>query len=332
MGRGVALSIEEQAKILAFHRVKMRVADIARETGRSPSAVTAVIRRGKVRRRERKRGPRRKIRGAAVRALIRAARTGRYTARDLQRAHASDLSVRRVQQLLKADPDLVYRKGEVAPRLLPQHREKRREWATEMLLRGPRPWRKTIFSDEKRFCLDGPDGLSARWTDARVGKRWFGKRQASGGGLMVWGCFSRRGKGELQFVEGTINSAAYTSTLAAGLMPFMDEKHPNGCIFQQDNAPCHKSNYTLEWMAANGIVTMDWPARSPDMNPIENLWGLMARDVYRHDRVFENTEELRGAIIRAWEKIPMSHLQALADSMPSRTMELKERKGGETHY
>ena len=48
---------------------------------------------------------------------------------------------------------------------------------------------------------------------------------------------------------------------------------------------------------------MDWPARSPDLNPIENVWAVMVREVYSGAHQFENVQELENAVFNAWGKI-----------------------------
>jgi hypothetical protein len=75
---------------------------------------------------------------------------------------------------------------------------------------------------------------------------------------------------------------------------------------------------------------LPWPARSPDLNPIENLWSIMSRYVYANGRQFSSVSELTAALYEAWDAIDMSVLLALIESMPRRCKEcIKKHK---THY
>ena len=90
---------------------------------------------------------------------------------------------------------------------------------------------RTIFSDEKRFCLDGPDEFSHHWTDKRLDPRYFSTRQNGGGGVMIWGCFSAAGASKLAVIEGTLDSVGYCTIPENVLLPFAEENHVEGWRF-----------------------------------------------------------------------------------------------------
>ena len=205
-------------------------------------------------------------------------------------------------------------------------------WAKNQLRLDPRLWGRTIFSDEKRFSLDGPDGEAYYWADKRIEDKTFSKRQQGGGGVMVWGCFCLRGRPELFIVPNTLNSEKYVELLQNTLEPFAEKTFKGSWRYQQDNAPMHNSKYTKEYFMEAEINVIEWPPRSPDLNPIENLWGNLVRSVYADNRQFEYEDDLIEAIKYAWENIDQDLVQKLVDSMTDRCTEVIERRGGKTHY
>ncbi len=201
-------------------------------------------------------------------------------------------TVRRVQQVLHAAGHLEYTRMRAATKLTPWHRSKRMDWAKIQLRLSPALWKRTIFSDEKRFCLDGPDGAAYYWADKRLDKRYFSRRQQGGKSVMVWGCFSWKGKPELVFVPNTMNAQRYVRLLEDHLEPFGDGKHPNWFRLQQDNAKSHTAKITDQYFMEAGVSVLSWPSRSPDLNPIENLWAQVVRDVYSNFRHFDCEDDL----------------------------------------
>lgn len=149
---------------------------------------------------------------------------------------------------------------------------------------------------------------------------------------MLWACFSRKGKSPLKFVSGNIDSSHYCAILGTSLLPFVEHHHPHGALFQQDNAPCHTSAMTREWFFDMEVAVLNWPSRSPDLNPIENLWGMLAQKVYNNGRQFDCVDDLKEALVMAWDSIELSTLQNLVQSMTNRLLTVVERRGGPTPY
>ena len=103
-------------------------------------------------------------------------------------------------------------------------------------------------------------------------------------------------------------------------------------IFQQDNTPCHSSKDTIDWLNKNNIKVLKWPSRSPDLNPIENLWEIITRAVYANGKQFSCVTELKDAILLAWENIELETLEKLVGSMSNRVFEIIKANGGSIKY
>ncbi len=132
---------------------------------------------------------------------------------------------------------------------------------------------------------------------------------------MVWGCMSAAGTGELQFIEGTMNANMYCDILKQRLS--------RRAVFQHDNDPKHTSKTTTALLNTLRVKVMDWPSMSPDLNPIEHLWGILKRKV--EERKVSNIQQLRDVVMEEWKRTPVTTCEALVNSMPKRVKAVLEK-------
>lgn len=190
-----------------------------------------------------------------------------------------------------------------------------------------------IFSDESKFNLFYSDGSIPVWRTPRTGllpKNICPTVKFGGGSVMVWACFSYHGKGRLHFIDGIMDAASYCSILSDHLFASASQMNLNKFIFMQDNDPKHKSRLVKEFLADNEVELLEWPAQSPDMNPIENLWRIIKVKIA--EKRPKNKNELKEEIVRAWAEIPDETCKKLALSFKKRAVELYRAKGNYINY
>lgn len=150
---------------------------------------------------------------------------------------------------------------------------------------------------------------------------------------MVWGCMTATGVGELFLCEGRMNSHRYIEMLEEVLEPsalkLFDEDVPD-YIFQQDNAPCHKSRTVTSWFRENDIRVLEWPAQSPDLSPIEHLWSILKVKVSKFKCNSKDT--LKTKVKEVWNSITQEECFRLVASMPRRVHAVIKARGGTTKY
>ncbi|CDF37794.1 unnamed protein product [Chondrus crispus] len=149
---------------------------------------------------------------------------------------------------------------------------------------------------------------------------------------MILGAFSSKGMSSLAFLNGMQDSAAYCTTLDNYLLPFAYCYHDDSLVFMQDGASIHRSNLTHSWLNQLEINLLPWPSRSPDLNPIENVWGHLARAVYANGRQFTSRDALVDAIQQCWNGIALHYCNSLISLMPSRCLKAIVRSGDLTGY
>ncbi|KAK3562899.1 hypothetical protein QTP86_011137 [Hemibagrus guttatus] len=146
-----------------------------------------------------------------------------------------------------------------------------------------------------------------------------GEREDGGGSVMVWGCMSAAGTGELQFIEGTMNANMHCDILKQSMIPSL-WRLGRRAVFQHDNDPKHTSKATTALLKKLRVKVMHWPSMSPDLNPIEHLWGILKWKV--EERKVSNIHQLRDAVMEEWKRIPVATCEALVNPMPKRCKKL----------
>ena len=207
--------------------------------------------------------------------------------------------------------------------LKPEHIAKRLEFAYSPNLHVSKD---LLFSDESWFMLG--DQRTTQWVHRDSGEEPVPlpaeKRVGREIKLMVFAIIGV-GIRKITFADGSEDSTEYISMLESTLLPIL-EKETTTKVFMQDGASCHWSAQTREWHDKHGVILLEgWPARSPDLNPIEHFWAIFKRAVFA--KKISDLEEMKAEILRVFESIPQSTVDKLVLSFPKRIAALRASKG-----
>ena len=152
-----------------------------------------------------------------------------------------------------------------------------------------------------------------------------------GGGVLVWGCMSASGVGNLHFIDGIMDHKMYIDILKTNLHPSAAKMDLEGnFIFQQDNDPKHTALNTKLWLLHNVPKQLNTPPQSPDINPIEHLWQLLDTKIRKRD--ITSKSSLKTALQEEWALLSAEETRKLVESMPRRLLAVIQAKGNPTKY
>ena len=156
-------------------------------------------------------------------------------------------------------------------------------------------------------------------------------------GWLFWGCFNEDVQGPGIFWEkdwGTINSESYCAHTVPIIHGWIELCHRNGVSLKlmQDGAPGHAAGDTRTELRERGIEVIHWPAFSPDLNPIEQVWHIMKN--YLQDNFPEKLsyDRLREAVKEAWANVGPYEFRELVESMLARCQAVIDANGLFTKY
>lgn len=219
------------------------------------------------------------------------------------------------------------------PYLSPKNVKDRLAWAIAHKDWTQDDWRRVIWSDETKINLFGSDGRKYAWKhDAEpIQPRHVRKTVKHGGGSVnVWSCITYEGVGYIVKIDNTLDQHLYKEILKDDLTRTIKEYGIDiqNAIFQHDNDPKHTANSVKEWLSGQEFDVIEWPAQSPDLNPIENMWALLKLRLYRdYERPPKGMIEHWERIGETWYKITKDECQNMIDTMPDRCQQVIAKKG-----
>ena len=236
---------------------------------------------------------------------------------------------------LKKD-DFVSRMRPSSLHLSERHKTQRLRWAMKHC-HWRNQWSRVVWSDEAAVRLRSKDGRLKLWLKSgrKVPDRFFtSRRQDDGRKLLIWGAIWNDGRTSLHVTRENMNSERYMQVLEEHVYPlsFSLGDPSSEWLFMDDNAPPHRAVATREYKRSAGIRSLDWPARSPDLNPIEHVWAILKRRVRRHLRPNDDLNQLEFLIKEEWNHLDQQVIKNLIGSMPSRVRSVIGNRGDESGY
>jgi hypothetical protein len=327
--RGITISESKTAEVLNMYKKHLSYRIISSKVGISKTQVARIITRNKHGITAKTQGAQKLLTPRQPRVLKRIALQNRKMGvrfiRDRMEIKVSHpTTLRRLHEL-----QLVKKRFRRRPVLTPEHKRKRVSFAMENFPKKE-SLKKWVFTDEKKFRFDGPDGWNKFWVhkhDKRF-KPAMSKDYGKYKGVMVWGAVSSEGLLALERTTPKMSGDDYLKMVTGPPLDKIRSKCGPHPIFIQDNASTHKKLSTVEGLKDSGMEVPEWPALSPDLNPMENVWSLIVKRLYPGSSSFESEDELWEGIKSVGKTITKEDVAPYIDSVPSRFQKVVEKKGG----
>ena len=140
---------------------------------------------------------------------------------------------------------------------------------------------------------------------------------------------SMNGRVNLHLFINNLNKEEYVQILKDNLKEIKEIGGKN-FIFQWDNDPKHNSKLALEFYKKNKLDRLEWPPYSPDLNPIENIWGIVKQEVNKYDLL--KISDVIAKVKTVWSEIDQEMIKHCIENMPIRLNKWIEASGDWINY
>ncbi|GFW52526.1 transposable element Tcb2 transposase [Trichonephila clavipes] len=246
--------------------------------------------------------------------------TAQQVANQFLAASGKQISRKTVARRLRGG-GLYARRPVVCVPLTRQHRTARLQWCREHHNWTEQDWACVLFSDESRFSLssDCRRQLQLIWRESGTAYRPENiqeKNRYPTCSIMVWAGIMINGRTRLHVVaNGTMTGQRYIDEVLLPHVRLFRGAVGDKFVFMDDNATCHRTLAVQDCLDSEGIQRLVWPARSPDLNPIENVWDALGTQVAGRNYPPTNKNTLIRALTEEWDKLPQQLLDNVVQSM-----------------
>ncbi|GFU47916.1 transposable element Tc1 transposase [Trichonephila clavipes] len=189
-----------------------------------------------------------------------------------------------------------------------------------------------FFSDESRFSVH-PDNRSIfLWRDSGSSPAFVHESvRFDGGGVLVYGGISIGWRTYLYIIRDVpLTARRYRLEILRPIVVLYAAAIGDDFILMDDNCRPHRANLLEDFLFEEGIVRMEWPLCSPDMNPIEHVWNALGTRVAGRQPPPQTLQKLKRALLEEWGRIHLLVINSLIDSMPQRCSTLLAVNGNHT--